>query len=803
MTTVPIPELQLFINPSNVYTVANGDPNTVILNTVNENQLYVTIVVTNASDFDDDTVFVFTWTNVNTGVVIRQNVQILSGSPTTISDTLNNVLPGSYTINTRFVLPNEYITSTIDPLESTTSTVPIDGADEGITIPFKVFMPDLFNLVLNRNPYEERQITRAITNTPKVFTNRNANITSHLNSNLNSKNCKTCPNNRRNNLSNQSVLTNANRNVNRNTNGNANRQNAQNVLTTKLSSKQNGLTRSILVDDIVVGEDNQRDEPVIISNILTCYNDTFTMVITDLDINSLTFPLLLEINNRTDGTFYTFDILASDVMGGNFTVPGVYLAGDYKVTVTDQTGLTQTYVFLVTAPNLIKIVATNLSRCNLCHCDKADIQVDFVFNNKEPWCDQPKYYIKILNSITGQYVSPEGIPITNTSPLALWFEFSNEGHLSLCAGTYIITVVEVCGTLCDPDEVSCDISTTITICELPPVRAMICTSKLMLDCHDSCDGFVELWVDGGIPPYTYSLNYANACDNYESYQCNWQSSMANRFCNLKFGKYLIKVYDNSMCEPLNVYFTVKRPCPIEIAIVLSSDKCGITTSARAYVIGGTPFGLCKNPNSDKCHDCKNHGSNHCGQSGQSSQSSQCDQCDQSGDCECCNNNTTKPGDNCNNCNDCDNCNCYNTSKRHKCCKKDCEKTCPSPTINSYLYSWVNKKYPCVILGTGASIDGLANGVYEVTVRDSKCCETTACFSVMNKPSPLNLKVTKNKCDECTFTIDVCIECGVGPYTSYVNGTQIDSDVGCYVFTTGKCFRLKVVDSRGVMGETTF
>ncbi|VBB17759.1 Por secretion system C-terminal sorting domain-containing protein [Yasminevirus sp. GU-2018] len=767
MSSGTTPKLQLSINPTDRYTVPDSkEPNNVLLKALTD-KLCVKVTVTDLVSVTNGSVFKFVWTNVRTGYVFHETCVCYNDQPV-LCDEFPCIRPGSYTIAVTLFASEEAL------------RVPANTGTVIGTIPFEVYAPDLFSLVLNTHTAGQRSVqgTKNVLSTARSISG-----------------CKTCPGG-----SNGSIKSGTN------TNRGISIKNDTKVRSSKISSKRETTSRSILVDNIVVGEDSQRGDPVIIPNLLTCFDSTFELTLIDLPVTPEDappeYPLLLEINNTTTGGYYKYDILMSDLKGLNdavlndYIVPGNYPAGVYTVTVTTQSGITQVYKFTVSAPTLTGVTATNNTACGLCHCEKAEIEIKPVIDdNMVPWCDKPKYYIKIIKNDV--LYTPNGDPIINNpSPLAQWFEFSLDyPFIHLCAGKYTIYLLQVCDTLCDSSDI-CEVFTTITICELPPLRAMICNSKLMVDCAGGNDGFVEVWADGGVPPYTYALNRMNenTCDGYDTYKCYGPSSRT-RFCNLEPGMYFVRIQDSTTstilqsddrvhkpnCGTLDLHFKIQQPCPIDISIVLTPDRCGNSSSARAYVTGGTPFGLCRKPTDDKCHDCRNHSSQNsdCG----------CGEVKQS-DCGC--GQTDAPVKN-------TNCGCADSQW----CKTGCVMACQTPTINSYLYTWVDVKNPSVIIGTGASVDGLEDGEYKVTVRDSKCCVGHTCFKVKNTPAPLKIKVIKHKCDDCTFTIEVCVECGVGPYTYYINGSQIDSDIGCYVFSSNKTFRLKVVDSRNMTSETTF
>lgn len=135
------------------------------------------------------------------------------------------------------------------------------------------------------------------------------------------------------------------------------------------------------------------------------------------------------------------------------------------------------------------------------------------------------------------------------------------------------------------------------------------------------------------------------------------------------------------------------------------------------------------------------------------------------------------------------------------CSSSCNVTYPKHVDDGYRYEWIEVCHPNRVLCTSSVFRPSCGGVYEVTVKDSKCCSGRACVTV--EQSAISVKVRKTRENKCTFHISVCVKGGSAPYRYRVNGTPIDDDIECYEFSKGKTFCLKVTDRNGRSAETTF
>lgn len=512
------------------------------------------------------------------------------------------------------------------------------------------------------------------------------------------------------------------------------------------SREKTGKSRDIYVGDINITE-MFGEEQIVIDNLLMCHNDKFVITITELPDEESLYPISIEINNRTDGTFYVYTASYYDnfiELYNNFT------AGDYLITIRTLNSISnqllQSYEFLVLAPNLISVKAIQEcgKKCTNCYGGTADVHISAELNCKPLWCTSSTYYYRIISD--KQIESIAQIQAQQPFELSQWIEFDifDGVDVQLPAGNYLISVVQSCGSICNCSVVSCEVSTCLTICQPDPIRIKLCDSKLALDCYGDCDGKIEIVAVGGTYPYKYSLDILDK-DDYVEHVSEQDSDVFEDLCA---GCYRVYVSDANRCvTSLDVVIT--QPKPINLSLIKIKDRCGKHNGFRVYVSGGTPFGNCKKSTAD-CNDC------------------------------------------------------YPPTS---CAPKPCSNSginTDLPLPNSYLYTWINVDEPQVVIGTESTITDLPEGLYRVIVKDSKCCcAVSDPVKIEASTAKLKLKVIKHCCDECTFTIEVCIDCGVGPYQYFVNGTAIDDDIGCYVFSNGKTFNLQVIDSKGAIGNATF
>lgn len=148
---------------------------------------------------------------------------------------------------------------------------------------------------------------------------------------------------------------------------------------------------------------------------------------------------------------------------------------------------------------------------------------------------------------------------------------TNQTATGLCAGTYRVTVTDVCG----------DIATdSVTLTANPVVPVATVTN---VKCNGQSTGGVNVSVTGGTPPYTYS----------------WTPNVSNTnsASNLSAGTYTILVTDINACTA-SVSAIITQPTLLTANVTPTGALCnGVANgSALAVAAGGTgPYGYVWSP----------------------------------------------------------------------------------------------------------------------------------------------------------------------------------------------------------------
>ena len=170
-------------------------------------------------------------------------------------------------------------------------------------------------------------------------------------------------------------------------------------------------------------------------------------------------------------------------------------AGAYGVTITDANDCQTNYTYVLDAPDDDLRVAAIVQPI-ICH-GQANGEITMTANGGTPPYQYSCYYD--VYDFIGQHVT------------------------NLIAGSYIIQVT---------DDHGCTYQGTVTIPEPSLIEATFVTTNP--SCIGNNDGYIELIVEGGIPPYNFETQGANFDLPY--------------FHNLLQGEYYITVYDDNLCE---------------------------------------------------------------------------------------------------------------------------------------------------------------------------------------------------------------------------------------------------------------
>ncbi len=144
---------------------------------------------------------------------------------------------------------------------------------------------------------------------------------------------------------------------------------------------------------------------------------------------------------------------------------------------------------------------------------------------------------------------------------------------NLCAGTYTVNVT---------DSKGCTASATVQITE-PPVLSVSVNTTQNVSCNNGCDGSASVSGNGGVAPYSYTINYLNS-------PCVAQQLTSGNFTNLGADTYTVTVTDDNGCTA-TVVFTITEPtAPITSVVSSIPPTCtpGCDGQVTMTTIGGTP-----------------------------------------------------------------------------------------------------------------------------------------------------------------------------------------------------------------------
>ena len=205
-------------------------------------------------------------------------------------------------------------------------------------------------------------------------------------------------------------------------------------------------------------------------------------------------------------------------------------AGNYSVTVTDNTGCEQNASVTITEPAVITVSpsSTNVN-CNGGNNGTANLAVS---GGTSP------YTFAWSNSATTQNIS------------------------GLAAGTYSVTI---------SDNNGCSQSASVTITE--PAGMNVSTSSTNVNCNGGNNGTANLSVNGGTSPYAFA----------------WSNSAATQnISGLTAGTYSVTITDNNGCSQ-NESVTITQPSGMTISTSSTTVNCngGNNGTANLSVSGGT------------------------------------------------------------------------------------------------------------------------------------------------------------------------------------------------------------------------
>jgi hypothetical protein len=161
--------------------------------------------------------------------------------------------------------------------------------------------------------------------------------------------------------------------------------------------------------------------------------------------------------------------------------------------------------------------------------------ITYVYQNTNPGSPGAPYIVALQNQTTGQWI---GTYTYNTELQTI--QFSN-----LCAGSYLITI----------QGNGCSTSTTTVITQPLPIQASVNTID---PAPGQNNGSATIVANGGVQPYTYSIN-----------GINYQSSAT--FSSLAAGIYTAYVKDANDCVQ-TVDFTLTNPVSCNMAVTANGSN---------------------------------------------------------------------------------------------------------------------------------------------------------------------------------------------------------------------------------------
>lgn len=207
--------------------------------------------------------------------------------------------------------------------------------------------------------------------------------------------------------------------------------------------------------------------------------------------------------------------------------------GTHTVTVTDNNGCTGTASVVITEPPLLEVNASGTNpSCN-------------------GFCDGTATVV-ISGGIPGYNISWS--PGGQTTPTIT----------NLCAGTYIVTVI---------DQAGCEKKDTVVIVAPQPINPNVQITNVL--CNGACNGSAISLTTGGTPPYTYSWVPGGQT-----------SPGINGLCP---GNYTVTVTDDNGCSAQQT-ITITQPQALTATTNAIAASCGTICNGIASVtpVGGTP-----------------------------------------------------------------------------------------------------------------------------------------------------------------------------------------------------------------------
>lgn len=342
---------------------------------------------------------------------------------------------------------------------------------------------------------------------------------------------------------------------------------------------------------------------------------------------------------------------------------------------------------------------------------------------------------------------------------------TNATESALCAGTYNIQVT---------DANLCVTNTTVTLTDPSGMAVTVAGTDPL--CNGSCDGSADVTVTGGTPPYTYAWAHGPTAEDLTGVLCD--------------GSYTVTVTDANGCTVVgNVTVTdppaIVIPAPVTNNVLCNGACDGDATAAPTGGTGALTYDWV-NDGTGASVGTTAAVSNLCAGTYTLTVT------DANGCTETANITITEPPV----------ITLTTSTVNSNCGQADGEvSVIATGGAGGFTYSWEDG-VPTVV-GTTATVTGLASGTYTITVTDANGCTETATATIVDNSSGTATAAVDNNvsCNGgCDGQATASMVGGTGPFTFAWSGGG-----GNAATATGLCagtYTVDITDANGCLASTT-